>query len=89
MAGNWKEQLFCTTTCSRCHKQLTARHMRILSCYDHDAICMTCKRREEKRPDYEEKSKEMIGQCLIDSELSQSDPQGYCYSHFYPYKCLS
>jgi len=87
MAGNWKENLFCATECPRCHTGLTAQDRRILSCYDHDAICMTCKKKEEKRPDYEETSKNMIGQCMTDTELSQSDPQGYCYSHFYPYKC--
>ena len=87
MAGNWKENLFCATECPRCHTGLTAQDRRILSCYDHDAICMECKKKEEHRPDYEKTSKNMIGQCMTDTELSQSDPQGYCYSHFYPYKC--
>jgi hypothetical protein len=32
-------------------------------------------------------SKNVIGQCLTDIEMAQSDPQSYCYSHFYPYKC--
>ena len=89
MANNWKENLFCSTECPRCHQGLTAKDMRILSCYDHNAICIKCKKKEERRPDYEETSKEMIGQCMMNTELSQSDPQGYCYSHFYPYKCLS
>ena len=87
MAGEWKDKLFCAVECARCHKRLTAKARRILSCYDHDAICMTCKKKEEKRPDYEQVSRDMIGRCMTDMELSQSDPQGYCYSHFYPYKC--
>ena len=64
MSDNWKEKLFCTTECPRCHKGLTAKDLRILSCYGHDAICMKCKKKEEKRPDYEETSKNMIGQCF-------------------------
>jgi hypothetical protein len=24
---------------------------------------------------------------MIDVELQQSDPGGYCYHHFYPYSC--
>jgi len=54
---------------------------------DHEAICMACKREEEKRDDYEEISKQTIGQCLIDTEMQWGDPQGYCYHHFYPYTC--
>jgi hypothetical protein len=48
---------------------------------------MQCKKDEEQRPDYEAVSKQMIGQCLIDTEMKWGDPQGYCYHHFYPYKC--
>jgi hypothetical protein len=55
--------------------------------YDHKPICMDCKRAEEQKTDYEEVSKRMIGQCLIDTELAYSDPSGYCYHHFYPYTC--
>jgi hypothetical protein len=85
--ANWKEILFCALECTRCHKKLNQHDERILSCYDHNAICMDCKKEELVRPDYEDVSKKMIGQCLVDIELSQSDPQSYCYSHFYPYKC--
>jgi hypothetical protein len=87
MASNWKETLSCATECPRCHKGLTPKNLRILSCYDHEAICMECKKQEEQRPDYEKKSKDMIGQCLTETEMKQGDPQSYCYSHFYPYKC--
>jgi hypothetical protein len=48
---------------------------------------MDCKRKEEKRDDYEKVSKEMIGQCMAETEVMWSDPGGYCYHHFYPYKC--
>ncbi len=87
MKDYWKEKLLCATECSRCRNPLKAQDDRILSCYDHEPICMKCKHKEEKRRDYEEASRAMIGQCLTDTELIQSDPGGYCYSHFYPYKC--
>ncbi|MDD5712314.1 MAG: hypothetical protein PHY31_06080 [Smithellaceae bacterium] len=83
----WKDSILCAIECTRCHRSLRPGDERILSCYDHEAICMTCKKEEEARPDYEDVSKEMIGQCLIDVEMGQSDPKGYCYNHFYPYKC--
>jgi hypothetical protein len=66
---------------------MTAGDPRILSVYDHEAICMDCKEAEEKRDDYEGMSKQTIGQCLNDSELRMNDPQGYCYHHFYPFTC--
>ena len=84
---DWKEKLFCAAECSRCHRPLKQKDERILSSYDHEAICMTCKKSEEKRPDYEEVSKRMIGQCLSEAELKQSDPESFCYNHFYAYRC--
>ena len=87
MGDTWEERLSCATRCHRCDQQLSPKDERILSVYDHQAICMACKRAEEKRPDYEEVSKQAIGECLIDTELQWGDPQGYCYHHFYPYKC--
>ncbi len=87
MAKDWKEQLYCATECPRCRARLGQKDQRILSSYDHKAICMACKKEEEARADYEEVSKKMIGQCMIDAELKQSDPEAYCYSHFYPFKC--
>jgi hypothetical protein len=83
MADEWAEELSCATRCSRCDKQMGAEDQRILSIYNHKAICMACKREEEQKPDYEEVSKQMIGQCLIDTEMKWGDPQGYCYHHFY------
>lgn len=88
MATNWKEKLFCALECKRCQRGLKPEDLRILSSYDHEAICMDCKKAEEERPDYEEASKKVIGNCMSDMELQQSDPGGYCYSHFYPYRCL-
>lgn len=87
MKDDWKEKLLCMTECTRCHKGLKPPDQRILSCYDHEPICMACKKKEEARPDYEEVAKKMIGQCLTVVELEQGDPGGYCYNHFYPYKC--
>jgi hypothetical protein len=84
---DWKQKITCMTECSRCGRGLGSGDQRILSCYDHEPICIICKKDEERRPDYEEISKKMIGQCMIDAELKQSDPQGYCYNHFYPYQC--
>ena len=87
MKNEWEERISCALQCSRCNKRLGAKDKRILSVYDHNAICLDCKKKEEKRPDYEEISRNMIGQCLADTELKWGDPGGYCFYHFYPYKC--
>jgi hypothetical protein len=87
MTDAWAEDLTCATQCTNCDKKMGADDQRILSVYSHQAICIDCKQEEEHRPDYEEVSKQMIGQCLIDTEMKWGDPQGYCYHHFYPYKC--
>ncbi len=87
MTDAWAEDLTCATQCTNCDKKMGADDQRILSVYSHQAICIDCKQEEEQRPDYEEVSKQMIGQCLIDTEMKWGDPQGYCYHHFYPYKC--
>lgn len=87
MGDEWKESLSCALICSRCRKDLSVDDVRILSVYDHQAICMECKAEEEKSPDYGEVSKNMIGACIDDTERFYSDPGGYCYHHFYPFKC--
>jgi len=87
MTDPWKEDLSCAMQCSRCDKKMSNEEKRILSVYDHRPICMGCKQQEERRPDYEEVAKQMIGQCLIDTEMAYSDPQGYCFHHFYPFTC--
>lgn len=89
MADTWESSLKCAVSCPRCNAGLGAGDQRILSVYDNEPICMRCKRLEEKRPDYPEKSKQMIGQCMADTEMSWSDPEGYCYHHFYGYTCPS
>lgn len=87
MKDDWKEALSCATKCTRCRKDLSTRNLRILSVYSHKPICMSCKKKEEKRPDYEEASRKTIEQCMADTEIMYSDPGGYCYSHFYPFRC--
>lgn len=87
MADSWEKELTCAIKCPRCDKSFASQDQRILSVYDHQPICMACKQVEEKRPDYEDVSKNMIGQCLIDTEMAYSDQGGFCYHHFYPYKC--
>ena len=87
MSLDWKDKVSCATECPKCSKKLGPGDLRILSVFDDAVICMACKAREEKRPDHEEAAKKMIGQCMIDVELQQSDPGGYCYHHFYPYSC--
>jgi len=88
MNDPWKEKIMCMTQCPRCESSLKGNDQRILSVYDHEPICMTCKSEEEKRPNYEEVSMNMVGMCMIDAELSYSmDPKGYCYHHFNTYRC--
>jgi hypothetical protein len=87
MADTWEESISCALQCNRCNKRLTSKDQRYLSIYDHEAICTVCKKEEEARPDYEETSKNMIGQCLAETELLYSDPEGYCLYHFHPYTC--
>jgi hypothetical protein len=87
MKDNWEERISRATNCARCNKKLDIKDQRILSVYDDQAICMECKKKEEERPDYEEVSKSMIGQCVADVDQQWGDPGAYCYHHFYPYKC--
>ena len=87
MADQWERALQCALECSSCSRKMAAEDQRILSVYTHRPICMGCKSKEEQRPDYEEASKNMIGSCLIDTEMQYSDPGGYCYHHFYPFTC--
>ena len=86
MEDVWAEKLSGAAQCVRCNRKIGEDDHRILSVYDHEVICMGCKGEEEKKPDYEEISKGMIGQCLIDTELQYGDPEGYCFHHFYPFK---
>ena len=87
MSDRWEKDLQCALACSRCNKAMRNDDHRILSVYDHQPICMPCKKEEEQRADYQEVSKNTIGSCMAESESMYSDPGGYCYYHFYPFKC--
>ena len=87
MPDSWEEKLTCALRCARCDGTLAPTDQRILSVYDHEPICMTCKAEEETRPDYADVSKQTIGQLMGETELLYSDPKGYCYHHFYPFRC--
>lgn len=87
MQDPWEKDLSCTVACSRCSTPIGKGQRRILSVYDHQPICMSCKREEEKRPDYEKTSREMIGACMAETEQMFGDPGGYCFYHFYPFTC--
>ncbi len=87
MKKNLEEKISCAIVCERCNKKLNQEDQRILSVYDHKTICMECKKNEENRPNYEEIAKEMINQCLVDTEQQWADPENFCFYHFYPFKC--
>ncbi len=56
--------------------------------FDHQPICMECKKKEELKEGYPEASQALIGQCMADSELTYGvDPEAFCYHHFYPFTC--
>ena len=87
MKDTWEDAISCAAKCSRCDRSMSAEDKRILSVIDHQPICMICKEEEIKRPDYEEISRNMIGSCMAETEQMYGDPGGYCFYHFYPYKC--
>ncbi len=87
MDDAWEKTLACALRCERCGCSLSGGNERILSVYDHAPICMDCKGKEEQRDDYEKVAKQMIGTCMADAELLYGDAGGYCYHHFYPFKC--
>ncbi|MEJ2039834.1 MAG: hypothetical protein P8X55_13020, partial [Desulfosarcinaceae bacterium] len=65
----WKEMLSCATACHRCSASLKPTDKRILSVFDHQPICLSCKQEEEKREDYETVSREVIGTCMAETEV--------------------
>ncbi len=87
MEKNWANKLSCASHCHRCQKPLQGTSQRILSVYNHEAICMDCKKIEEKLPDYEDVSKSMIAACLKETNKPYGDPASYCFHHFCPFKC--
>ncbi len=84
---NWEKQLSCAEECSRCKKTLQTRDRRILSVIDHEPICVECKKEEEKRPDYEDASRQMMARCIAETSKPYGDPASYCFHHFCPFKC--
>jgi hypothetical protein len=87
MNQNWEKALSCANECKRCGGQIEDRAQRILSVYDHQPICMACKNEEEKRPDYDDTSKQMIAKCMQETHKPYGDPASYCFHHFCPFKC--
>jgi hypothetical protein len=83
----WESKLSCAIACHRCSTTLGPQDRRILSVYDHEPLCLDCKKAEEKRPDYENVSRQVIGSCMAETEIMYSDPGGYCFHHFYPFSC--
>jgi len=87
MEKNWEKQLACAENCGRCGQSLQNKDRRLLSVYDHEPICMGCKKEEEIRPDYEDMSKQMIAACMETTNKPYGDPASYCFHHFCPFKC--
>ncbi len=87
MEDEWKKELGCASSCFRCKRGLGPKDRRILSIRDHKPVCMDCKRREEKDPDYENESKLMIASCIEAAGKPYGDPEGFCFHHFCPYRC--
>ena len=76
MEENWEKQLACAIGCQRCGQPLQNKDQRLLSVYDHQPICMSCKAAEEKRPDYEDVSRRMITECMEKTNKPYGDPSG-------------
>jgi hypothetical protein len=87
MPENWEKQLSCAEQCERCNKTMGKRDRRVLSVFDHQPICMECKKEEEKRSDYEDVSRQMIAGCMQKTGKPYGDPASYCFHHFCPFKC--
>jgi len=87
MEKNWEKELSCANHCKRCNQPIEEKDRRILSVYDHKPICMECKREEEKKPDYDDASRQMIATCMETTSRPYGDPAGYCFHHFCPFKC--
>lgn len=46
------DTFFTQKHCDRCERELKATRM--MSMYNTDCLCMSCKKKETKRPDYDE-----------------------------------
>jgi hypothetical protein len=86
MESKRKQKNACANRCPRCETPFSPGDQRILSVYDHQAICMECKNKEVHASNYQQFSKSMIKQCMLNTELTMADPGDYCYHHFYPYR---
>ena len=84
---NWEKQLACAEECNRCKKSLETKDRRFLSVIDHQPICVDCKKEKEKRPDYEDASRQMMARRIAETDKPYGDPASYCFHHFCPFKC--
>lgn len=57
-----RDEFFDKSVCDRCGKDLSGG--RIMSMYNEDCICMECKDKETKRPDYKETAKKDMEEYL-------------------------
>ena len=48
MKDQWEQELSCAIACHRCYAKLSASDQRILSVFDHQPICLACKRKGRK-----------------------------------------
>lgn len=61
------DKFFSKRNCDRCGKDLSGG--RIMSMYNEDCICMECKDKETKRPDYKATAKEDIDRYLQGNKI--------------------
>jgi hypothetical protein len=87
MEAQWEKTLSCARQCRRCGKSLEPKDGRVLSVFDHHPICGSCKQAEESRPDYPDRSKQMIGECIAATGKPYGDTASYCFHHFLPFTC--
>jgi len=85
--SDWEKQLACAARCAVCGAGLQQKDPRILSVITHEVICMDCKGDEEQRPDYADRAKAMISDCLNASGRPYGSPEGYCFHHFCRFTC--
>jgi hypothetical protein len=83
----WEKELACAAACDRCARPLGRADGRVLSVYDHRPVCLECKREEERRPDYEDRTRAMIAGCIGETGRPYGDPAGFCFHHFCPFRC--
>lgn len=83
----WKKELACASACGRCERPLGLTDGRVMSIYDHRPVCLECKREEERRSDYEDRSRAMIADCIGETGRPYGDPAGFCFHHFCPFRC--